>query len=340
MAKSLVQQVLELNRRHSELFVSQRAERARYHAEHPTNIAVLKCMDGRIRMWKKMKMPRGVIRPFRNIGGAFDLGWTALNLKVDKYVRASLEKDRNILFIVTYHYSEGETHRGCRGHEYDTERAIASATAQTEQFREVFAGYDKIYTILVGVETDHQTLYFHGLDGRIVSMADLANNASDITKTIRSLYPDMREEIVRDLVPIMSGNIRHSKEVREKNQEPETLEHQERIIALGQDFEWVPHNLALVIDDIEWTLDDTIGKAAGIIKGNRDAGRIPNTKALLLACAHYEEDGYERQLAIQRARKLTELGIESIRKFHPDLVGFFETLTCVMRWQDRLLEPI
>lgn len=340
MTKRLVQEVLDLNTRHSQLFIEQRADRDRHHAEHPTNYAVTKCMDGRVGWSDLTLMPRGIVRPFRNIGGIFDLGWTALSLKIERYVHASLEKDRNILFVVTYHYAEGDSHRGCRGHEYDKRRAVASASALADQFRAVFLGCDKIYTVLVGVETDNQTLFFHGRDGRIVSMADLADDVSTITEVIGSLYPDMRAEIARDLVPVMSGNIRHTRDVRMAGRPPEELDHRERIVALGEDYEWLPHNLALVIDDIELSMDDTVGKAVGIIKGNRDAGRIPRDKALLFACAPYDGDTFERRLAIERARMLTQLGLESIAKFHPDLRDFFEPLTAVMDWRTRGLEVV
>lgn len=340
MTSRLIHDVFELNRRHSELFLSQRGAREQYYQEHPTNLAILKCMDGRVNWSDLTLMPRGIVRPFRNIGGKFQLGWTALGLKVERYVKASTERGRNVLFVVTYHYAEGDSHRGCRGHEYDTERAIASASALTDQFRSVFHGCDKIYTILVGVETDHQTLFFHGRDGRIVSMADLADDASTITEVIGSLYPDMRPEIARDLVPVMSGNIRHARDVRAAGRPPEELEHKERIVALGEDYEWMPHNLALVIDDIELSMDDTIGAAVGIVKGNRDAGRIPSGKALIFSCAPYDNDGFERRLAIERARVLTALGLESIRKFHPDLVDYFEPLTVVMNWQTRRIEVV
>ena len=52
--------------------------RERYLAEHPTAIAVLKCMDGRINIPVATNTPVGILMPFRNLGGMFDLGWPHL----------------------------------------------------------------------------------------------------------------------------------------------------------------------------------------------------------------------------------------------------------------------
>jgi len=339
--KRLVQQLMDLNRVHSELFVGQKTARDRHHANHPTNIAAFKCMDGRINLASLTETPIGIIRPFRNIGGIFDLGWTALNAQLHHYVQTSVEKGRKILFLVTYHFAEGDPHRGCRGHEYDADRAIRSAAKLVEQIRRVFDGDPGIYPIMLGVETDRQKLIFHGRDGKRVETGRIADDIAALRGLIRTSYPDMHPEIVPDLVPLLHGNIRHLAHVSGVQPAPEDQEHKERTIAIGQGFEWLPHNWALAINDLELTLDDTIGKAAGIIKDNIRARRInPRDKGLLLASVPYETGGYERRLAIERARHLQQLGQESIEKFHADLRSFFEPLTAIMNWQTRRLEVI
>lgn len=338
--KRLVQEVLDRNRVHSELFVGQKTARDRHHANHPTNIAAFKCMDGRVNLAGLTETPLGIIRPFRNIGGVFDIGWTALNAQLSHYVKTSVEKGRKILFLVTYHFAEGSRHRGCRGHEYDVDRAIKSAQGLVGQIRRVFDGDPGIYPVLLGVETDHQKLIFHGREGQSMATTEMEDDPAELPGLIRSFYPDMHPEIVPDLVPLLLGNIRHLSSVRVDEPLADDLEHKERTIAIGQGFEWLPHNWALVINDLELTLDDTIGKAAGIIKENIKARRVPKDKGLLLASVPYEADGFERRLAVERARHLKQLGLESIDKFHPDLKHFFEPMTAVMNWQTRRLEIV
>ncbi|MES9981651.1 MAG: hypothetical protein ABW107_23310, partial [Candidatus Thiodiazotropha sp. 6PLUC5] len=62
--------------------------RTRYLAEHPTAIAVLKCMDGRINIPIATNTPKGIIQPFRNLGGMFDLGWPHLGEVLASYVQS------------------------------------------------------------------------------------------------------------------------------------------------------------------------------------------------------------------------------------------------------------
>lgn len=63
--------LFDLARRHGETFRSPEAwlGRQRYLAEHPTAIAVLKCMDGRINIPVATNTPAGILMPFRNLGG-------------------------------------------------------------------------------------------------------------------------------------------------------------------------------------------------------------------------------------------------------------------------------
>ena len=75
-----IEALLALSREHAETFCSPSASlaRERYLARHPTRILVMKCMDGRIHLPHATRTPLGIITPFRNLGGIFDLGWPYL----------------------------------------------------------------------------------------------------------------------------------------------------------------------------------------------------------------------------------------------------------------------
>ncbi|HTJ55476.1 MAG TPA: hypothetical protein VL380_08670, partial [Nitrosospira sp.] len=68
--------------------------RKRYLAEHPTAIAVLKCMDGRINLPVMTNTPPGILMPFRNLGGAFDLGWPYLGEVLSHHVQGWVNSGR------------------------------------------------------------------------------------------------------------------------------------------------------------------------------------------------------------------------------------------------------
>ena len=53
--------------------------------------------------------------PFRNLGGRFDLGWPHLGEVVTQYVMDRVHEGRQVLFLVSYHYSKGDHQRGCAG---------------------------------------------------------------------------------------------------------------------------------------------------------------------------------------------------------------------------------
>lgn len=107
--------LFERARDHSARFCSPEnwLARERYLALHPTAIGVLKCMDGRINIPVATHTPLGIIQPFRNLGGMFDLGWPHLGEVLAGYVQRCVREGRRVLLLITYHFSRGSVHRGC-----------------------------------------------------------------------------------------------------------------------------------------------------------------------------------------------------------------------------------
>lgn len=344
MAHKLIKELLEINRQQAEVYndPGKTDERERYRGQHPTRIACFKCMDGRVNIAELTRTPFGLIRPFRNIGGAFEIGWNAFENRLQDFVDYTLRERAQNLFIATYHFSKSDPHLGCRGHGYDRDRSVRSAAGLVGQFETVFGkGHEQVYPIMVGVETDGEELLFHG-DGRSMPMSDcIGLKDEELLDVINDLYPDISRQVAEDLVPLMAGNARHVAQLRKNPKPKDRLEHMENGLFLGEGFDWYHKvNSALIINDLDPTLDDTIGKAAGIIKENREKGRISKDGALLFVSVRYYEKGRRRNGAIERAKYLTGLGLESIVKFHPDLKGYFKTLTAVMSWDTRELEVI
>lgn len=106
-----------LSRQHAEHFCSPGAwlSRQRYLAQHPTSIVVMKCMDGRIHIPHATRTPLGIITPFRNLGGIFDLGWPYLGELLTDTVVDAANAGRGTLLLITYHFSHGNQARGVPG---------------------------------------------------------------------------------------------------------------------------------------------------------------------------------------------------------------------------------
>jgi len=164
----------ELGAEHSRIFASPEAylQRRRYQAEHPTAILAFKCMDGRIHLPYITKTPLGIIQPFRNLGGAFDIGWPHLGELVTHEVLRAVEAGRRVLILVTYHHSRGERSRGCSGFDFDLEAARSSAFAFRRQLESVFGSdHQTVYPLVVGIETDEDALTLHWDRGTAIDLA-------------------------------------------------------------------------------------------------------------------------------------------------------------------------
>jgi hypothetical protein len=93
--------------RHGNTFRSPEAclARERYLSEHPTAIAVLKCMDGRINIPVATNTPTGILMPFRNLGGMFDLGWPHLGEVLSHHVLRMTSTGRRVLILMKRHWN-------------------------------------------------------------------------------------------------------------------------------------------------------------------------------------------------------------------------------------------
>lgn len=65
----------------------------------------------------------GIMQPYRNLGGRFDLGWPHLCEVLSEHVTSVVREGRRMLMMSSYHFSKGDPHRGCAGFNYDTEAA-------------------------------------------------------------------------------------------------------------------------------------------------------------------------------------------------------------------------
>ncbi len=338
--------LFDLARRHGENFRSPEAwlARQRYQAEHPTAIAVLKCMDGRINIPVATNTPAGILMPFRNLGGMFDLGWPHLGEVLVQYVQGMVSAGRRVLVLITYHWSRGDPKRGCAGFKCDTAAAIAHTEQIRAQMEQLFgSGHATVYPLVCGFETDEDALLLHGAGGQVLDLAGLgADDLPTLAPRLAALLPDMPAQMRADLLPLLCGNLEHIAQVREqvaKQERQLDIEHREWAICLGRGFDFLhTPNLALIVGPYSPDLADPIRKAAGIIRNNMQAGRIPEDGFLLLASVPYEEIGVDRARAELKSRFLSQFAAEVIAQSYPDLAARMTAKTAVLDWHSRQLE--
>jgi hypothetical protein len=338
--------LFDLARRHGESFRSPEAwlARERYLAEHPTAIAVLKCMDGRINIPVATNTPTGILMPFRNLGGMFNLGWPHLGEVLAHHVQRMVNEGRRVLFLITYHWSKGDPARGCAGFAYNTQAAIEHTQEIRGQVEHIFgSGHGTVYPLVCGFETDEDALVIHGVDGLTLDLATLgAWDVATLEPRLTALLPDMPTQMRADLLPLLAGNLEHIALVREQVRRRERtldIEHREWMICLGRGFDFLhTPNLALIIGPYSPDLADPIRKAADIIEDNMKAERIPADGFLLLASVPYDEIGVDRARAELKSRFLSGFAADVIRAEYPTLAGRMAMRTAVLDWRSRNLE--
>jgi hypothetical protein len=334
--------VFDLARRYSAEFCSPEAflARERYLAQHPTAIAVLKCMDGRINIPVATNTPAGIIQPFRNLGGMFDMGWPHLGEVLAQYVQRMVKNGRRVLILITYHFSRGDVHRGCSGFNCDTEAAIAHTRQIQNQMEAIFGdGHDTVYPLICGFETDEDAILLHSPDGRILDLSgDITEEKFAVELALR--FNDMPREMQSDLLPLLAGNLSHIKELRQ-NRRSLIVEHHEWMICLGRGFDFLhTPNLALIVGPYSPNLSDPIRKAAAIIESNMAAGRIPDDGFLLLASVPYDEIGVDRARAEMKSNFLSRFAAEVIEQEFPDLASKMIRHTAVLEWNSRRIDQL
>jgi hypothetical protein len=300
---------------------------------------VLKCMDGRINIPVATRTPIGIIQPFRNLGGMFDLGWPHLGEVLTGHVLDVVSTGRRALVLITYHFSRGDPRRGCAGFNFDTPSAIAHAQQVKAQVEHAFgAAHATVYPIVCGFETDEDALILHGADGKALDVSVTGNDVATLPHRLAALFPDMPAQVREDILPLIVGNQQHVASVRKASRQLD-IEHREWIICVGRGFDFMHMpNLALIIGPYSPDLADPIRKAAAIIRANMEARRIPDDGFLLLASSPYQETGVDRARAELKSRFLSQFAATVIREEFPDLAGRMFRRTAVLNWGSRALE--
>ncbi|MCX6784683.1 MAG: hypothetical protein NTV81_01960 [Candidatus Komeilibacteria bacterium] len=299
--------------------------RRQWRTKHPTQIGAFKCMDGRLNFGPITDTPAGMIQPFRNIGGHFDLGWPHCGEVVDGWIQYAIQnRGVDCLVLATYHYSKGELHRGCRGCGYDWDFALEQAVTLRDQVARIFdPAYRVVYPLVVGVETDEDCLIWHGHDPS--QWLDLTNQSAEdehgLKDQLQSLYPNMSRRIINDLLPLVVGNIGHVADVRSSHRAIADATHRESVLALGRGFDWLHLlNKVLIVGPYSPNLSEPIVTAASILWENWQEGRVNQEDGLaLMSSAVFREEGSARIRAQEKAAVMARIAQQAIRDKLPEL---------------------
>lgn len=343
-----VDKLLKINEHHSQSYADLAIERQIYRAQHPTEIGVMKCMDGRLHLPVMTKTALGIIQPWRNLGGKFNLGWPHYQDTVFEWADYAFNRGRHCVVFATYHYArgfEGEnpekvSHRGCKGYGYDTDRARKESGELKEQFDRVFND-DGLYAVHVGIETDLEALILHGDNGEVIDLAETTvTNEAEIEGLLRQLFTKIPSTVIRDLIPVIKGNIEHVAQIKAANRPTEDTEHKEWVLAIGRGFDWLHEiNTALIVGPFDPDLEGAIATAAGLLKGNIDDGRIKaeDGLVLLISAPFRDSAGYLKRKAEVKAKYLSDMAFKVISEKVPEIVPYLSVVTSTCDMNTRKL---
>ncbi len=337
-----IDRLLKLNLQHSLEYKALTMERRRYRAEHPTEIAALMCMDGRLNLPVMTKTSLGVIQTFRNLGGKFDIGWPLFQSKFDGWVQYAISRGRSCIILVTYHYARGDVHRGCKGFAYDTSAAREASFKLKEKFDSIY-GKGAVTPIVCGIETDLDALILHGEDdGVSIDLSNVKETTDfELIELLRSIYPTMPESFAGDLLPLVRGNILHIAELRAMNRPIEEVEHKEWVLAVGRGFDWMRMvNTAFIVGPFDPNLSGAIGTAAKLLEANINEGRIdPKDGIVLLTSSAYRDvTGPEHHLVREKSAYLSKFALDVLKREAPTLLPYLQVLTGITDLNTREFE--
>lgn len=214
-----------------------------------------------------------------------------------------------------------------------------------------------VHAVTLGLETDEEALIFHGSNGRefnvaefkVAACVDKEAMSEDATKQIverlQSLYPDMKGEMLRDLIPLVVGNICHIQKIRTSGRPPVELEHRENCICAGRGFASLHlPNKALIVGPYSHEWPSAVKTAGTIVAGNlRDARISSDNGILLLVAALYleeEEGAFGWKLKEEKVRYLLREAERSLKEGVPELTPQLSVLAGVVDANTRKFHPL
>ncbi|MDB5225765.1 MAG: hypothetical protein JWL87_717 [Candidatus Adlerbacteria bacterium] len=345
--------LIEHNKRQSKDFLSpdQVQKREDYQRQHKTDVMITKCMDGRVNVPVITGIPMGVFAPYRSMGAVFDIGSPGFAPHVRGFYehvrgRRIKEGEANGIVINTYHFSKGSRERGCKGFGFDTERACKCTKLLRGDFEEVYGkAHAHVYPVCVGVETDEDALVIHG-EGKTLDVSEhLGYSEEDFRRELRLMFPDMKDVVLEDLLPLVVGNRAHVEKVKKEHKPIVELDHRESTIAVGRGFDWlhlVNHALIVGTFNVDWLHEVSV--AAHIVHENlKREPELAAKGATLIASAPYRKPGVDAAVSRQKAMSMARAAWARVKKNEPGLlenfklellVGTLDRNTMLMDWID------
>jgi hypothetical protein len=262
------------------------------------------------------------------MGGIFDLGDPYLGNLIERWVLYAVSKKRKCLMLVTYHFSKGDHTRGCAGHGENTQEALRSAKQLVNQNCVVFGELSQnsiVYPIVLGVETDLDSLVLHGDEGQVFVVSDnLHLSPEEVMIRVKELYPRMPKDIMDDFLMLVLGNFEQVKSYQNNPKALLDLSHRESVVCIGRGFSWLHEpNKALIVGpygNSSFSVEKAIETAGRIVLKNIKEGRVLKEDGVTVMCSSlYNEEGMNRMRETLKAYSLYKIAKKVFSEKVPEL---------------------
>lgn len=311
MSKNMVSKLVRQNSDASKRYLhpDEWAKRSRYRDKYRSAKKASKCSDERIALSEITMTPQGIIEPFRTIGGRFSLGMPYYQKLVLEWVQRNYFGSDHLdcIAFLTYHWDETDEHLGCKGFNYDVEAAREHIRKLRGQYIKDF-GLEQVQPVMLGIETHWQRLIFHGSNDLVFDLKNAAGmKEAELLGQIRELYPNIKDQLAHDLVPIMTGNIQYFQSLKQVERNHLEYRHSGNILAVGRGFDWLYKGQAMIVGPYDLDMAMQIETAADVIWQNWKDGVIKEEDGIvLLASAVYWHESTEYHLACDKAIELAQ----------------------------------
>ncbi len=330
-----LEKLKERNAVHSSKFIKSSGALKQYWAKHPTRVAFLGCMDGRVNFLYITNSKAGAANGYKVAGGKFNLGFNYFGLLNYDWYNAAMSSGHDCLVFSTYHFHSDDEHLGCKGHNYSTADAIGCGKKIVQQYKKVFDDGSVFDAVLLGIDTKDHNLVFHAEhNDETCSIIDYVEKTDEeLIDRLRAIFPRMSNQIFNDLVPYALGNRNH---LRGENHgiiiESVGDDHEEKVIAIGRGHEFI-FQTTLMEGDIPATriclsvgpyndeFKSNIRISLMIVKDSIEKGRIdPAEGVVLLSSAIFDDDsGVSHNWAVQKVEEYASQAIAVINEDTPEM---------------------
>lgn len=306
-AHPIVEAVLDRNASRVIKHFEERHLRRAYLAEHPFHYIYIGCMDGRAsHLPHALGIPIGCAELFQTAGAMFDVGWKYFSNLLTESVAFGLEKGREVIILVSSHFSGRYPDHGCRAFANDREAAHGYALRLAQNIAYVLEPYGRgIQVLPIEFDTDDDSIILHGDFGSMDTSRFLTNEHGMEHALDTCFSFPARSRIRAELVSLVRHNIDHVRAVLRNGRNHRACAHGEKVLFLGRGAgTWLnpERNSGIILFPEGERLSEYVLIAGKILASNmRNDSVLREHGAVVMPCSAYG-DRRNQRIAEVRAR--------------------------------------